>query len=376
MTQGKTTIAGLPAAHAIARQLAGTAGAPAAFLAGSLVEGFGNATSDIDVYLVGPGLRRAREQYAAGHRRIDVHQLSPSDLDAALDRVAAATLPGDGSAPVFPEGDLMLLTRLRSGEVVSGDDLVRPRLQRLGELWARLRRLVVFKWLTAAHAELEDFHGLYDDGDVDAATLTARSALQAAGKAVAASRDELHLGQKWVWRQLARSAPAGFPVAEFGRMTRADPTGANPGRADPAGTGPAGAGAGAGVCGSARGFAEVTSFVQDCLAAACTLGWQGVGQDTWPYRPPGTANGCSRVPGYYPRAFDDAVVLTRPAARRIRLRPDVALVWAMCDGADENTVAARIEPLRDRCVVYRDLGDDRRRQIIAKLAGAGLLTIG
>lgn len=357
MTQGHVMTDELSLARGIARQLAETSGAPAALLAGSIAEGFGNTTSDIDIYLIGPQLTAAREQLAAGYRRVDVHSLAPADIDAVIGLVAAATLPSDGSAPVFPDRHLALLARLSSAEVINGAEIVEAQRQRLKETRARLRRLVIFKWLTAAHAELEDLRGLRGAGDSDAATLTARSALLAAGKAVAAAGDELYLGHKWVWRQLCRSAPPAFPLSTFSRMLRVDLVDEVPG----------------------WGFADCADLVQTCLAAACTLGWQGAGLGAWPswtLESPIRPGGLARAPGFYPRAFDDAVVLTQPTARRVRLRPEVALVWALCDGSAVDAIVNRAAALRDTASVYQDLDPDRCRHIVARLVDAGLLMTG
>lgn len=355
MTRVEARVERLALAREIARRLATPPEVHASFLAGSVTEGFGNLTSDIDVYLVGPELAAERRQLGLGAIRVDVHRLPADWLAAMVEQVLGARLPSDGSVLPVADRDLALAARLATAEVLTGADRLAPVRERIHRGRERLRRLLVFKWLSTAHADLEDLHGLRAGGEQDAATMVARSALVAAGKAVAAAGGELYAGQKWVWAQLRRTTPDGFPLADFEFLLRRDPLAA-----------------------ATPSLADLEDFTQTCLAAAATLGWQSSLARQGPVWPAwrGGSGPLRRAPGFHPRAYDDAVVVTRPAARRVRLRADVALVWGLCNGVEEGDVVAGAAALRGSAPAYEDLSTDRCREVLARLVESRLVTAG
>jgi hypothetical protein len=333
----------------VADRLASAAGVTASFLAGSVVDGLGNDTSDIDLYLIGPGLAPGRRQLSADGTRIDVHELPADELAATADRAFGTRLTSDRPDPPVGERDLALLIRLSTADVRTGAAVLEPVRRRLADRASELRRIAITSWLTSAHADLEDLAGAVAGGDPDAAVLLARSALVAAGKAVAVSCGNLGLGRKWVWRQLDRSAPGSFPLGHFRFLHRADPDSAD---------GPP--------------LAEVLAFTQTCLAASATLGWQGVPLDRWPRWQAGPGP-LLPAPGLRPMPYEDAVVLSVPAGRRVRLRPDVALVWGLCAGVDADSLGAEADRLRTEAAPYAGLDLVRSREILSRLVAAGLI---
>ncbi|WP_405943540.1 hypothetical protein OHA44_04100 [Streptomyces sp. NBC_00144] len=371
----------LPLARRVARQLAAPATVGSSFIAGSVTAGLGNHTSDIDVYLVGTGLAPARRQLVLDRSRFDVQELSVADLDAAVGRVAGAAFPGDGST-VVAQRDLDLAVRLWSGEVITDDGALAPLRDRLRAAPLPLRRALITHWLTAVHYELEDVAGLVANGDLDAGLMAARTALLLAGKAVAAACGDFYTGRKWVWHQLRRAAPSGFPYEGFRHLLRYDPL------AD-------GTGAGGGSGTPAGGLPSLAGFTQGCLSAVATLGWHGIPLEHWPCWPgasdrPGESDRSEpgstapvgsqqvpgllrRAPGFSPRAHSGGVVLALPALRRVRLNPDVALVWALCDGAPPSTVTGRAQKLREAHPAYAGLTPDRCAVIIERLVAARLV---
>ncbi|WP_147437858.1 hypothetical protein [Streptomyces radicis] len=337
-------------ARRLGLRLADTAAARVAFLAGSVVEGLGNATSDVDVYLAGPGWAPERRQLAVDTVRVDVHRLPDDALAAATERVLSTRPLSDGSVPPVAERDLVLVTRLATAELLVGEEAVSTVRHRLREGRSRLRRQVLFAWLTDAHAQHEDFTGLVLEGAMDPALTVGRGTLIAAGKAVAAAGDDLYLGRKWAWHQLERSAPARFPRQVFTHLLRADLLGGAPGSS----------------------LDDLGNFTQTCLAAVSTLGWQHVTLEAWPTWLRGNGP-LSRAPGFHPRAFDDGVVLTRPGARRVRLSPEAALVWALCNGSSADAVVALAGELARTAAVYAGCTEERCRGIIASLEEAELV---
>jgi hypothetical protein len=340
----------LGTATAVAADLAARTGAAASFLAGSLVEGFGTPTSDVDVYLLSQDTVPGRRQYRFGSTRVDAHLMPWTYLAASLARLSATVLTSDGTRPPPDERDLVLAARLWTSRPVTGAAQLAE--VREGVDFPRLRQLVVHARLTTVHTTFEDYAGLRAVGDLDGALHMARAALLGAAKAVAAAGGEVYPGDKWAFRQLARSTPPGFPLPTLTRLHRGDPD-----------TGPA--------C-----LAGLESFVQLVLRGVVTLGWQHVPPEAWPAglsAATGGTGSLATVPGMYPRPFDDGVVLTRPGGRRVRLSHDVALVWALCDGVTEAELVNRASSLRDAAEPFRRLDPARCRGVLERLVSRGLV---
>jgi hypothetical protein len=188
----------------VATRLATSEGVDAAFLAGSIVVGLGSPSSDVDVYLVGSGLRESRRQLLDGGVRVDVQTLAAERLADLVDRVVA-----DYPAALHDrvaDADLMVAVRLLAGEIVTDTGFLLALKQRLAASPLPLRRMVINSWARTAYSAVEDVAGLRESSDRldrDAAIIAARRALLAAGKALAASCGDLHHGDKWVSHQLA-----------------------------------------------------------------------------------------------------------------------------------------------------------------------------
>ena len=190
-----------------------------------------------------------------------MHRLTMERLTDAVRRVVEATLRSDDGADVVPDQDVVTALRLRCGEIVV-DGGASDLQQTLREHDGTLRRLMITRWLNLAHYGQEDLAGLIDvPEDADAATMVARLLLRTAGKALAAACDDLFPGEKWLWRQLDRSAPVSFPHAHYRHLLRADPLG---------------------PAGDAVSLIDLRRFAQTCLAAAGTLGWHGAPMAHWP----------------------------------------------------------------------------------------------
>jgi hypothetical protein len=196
---------------------------------------------------------------------------------------------------------------------------------------------------------MEDLSGFRTTADDDAALLAARNALLAAGKAVLVACGDYDPGQKWVWRQLGRSAPPAFPIALFQGLMRGD-------LLDERGQ---------------YSIADLESFTQTCLTATATAGWHGA-IAAWPRWQTGPGP-LTRAPGFFPRVHEDAVIAALTGLRRVRLNPEVALVWALCNGVSEDEMIADVQELRNRVPAYRGLAEDRCREIVALLTGSRLV---
>jgi hypothetical protein len=334
----------------VARQLAGAAGADAALVGGGIAAGLGNAASDIDIYLVtsAGAAAPARRQLALGPHRVDVRELPMDQVKALTERVAQASMADEESARPLSPADLALAVRLTGAVAAAGGELIKPVLAAVDR--RRLRALAIGHWLSAALTAAEDLAGMDEQRDGEAAVLCARTALLAAGKAVCAACGDLHDGGKWVFRQLARSAPDGFPRQRFAELSRCDPLA--PGQPS---------------------LADIGALTQASMLAAATTGWQQVPAAGWPALAWPGEGPLRREPGWYPLAFDRCVLAVGPAGRRLRMRHDVALVWALCGGSSAAAVTAEAGRLRAMAPGYAELTAGRCAALISRLAGAGLV---
>jgi hypothetical protein len=196
--------------------------------------------------------------------RVDVQHLSLDTLESLVDRVLGPGLRSDDAGGALSDREIALTVRLRTGDIVTDSGALAAQRQRLAEHPLQLSRLVMNNWMLAAFFAAEDCLGLRQSDspvDLDPAAHTGRRALTCAGKALAAACGDLYFGEKWVWRQLTRSGPDGFPIAEFQTACCATTPWPSPRRA---------------------GLTALTSFAQTCLIATATLGWQGVDVSRWP----------------------------------------------------------------------------------------------
>jgi hypothetical protein len=336
----------------VATRLATSEGADAAFLAGSIVVGLGSRSSDVDVYLVGTGLRESRRQLLTDGVRVDIQTLATERLAGLVDRVVAdypAPFPGRVADP-----DLMVAVRLLTGEVITDTGFLTALKERLAACPLPLRRMVINSWARTAYSAVEDVAGLRESGDRldrDAAVVAARRALLAAGKALAASCGDLYYGDKWVWHQLARSAPDAFPVAEYRRLMHHDAP--EPGAPD--------------------GFTALVSLVQTCLIAAMTLGWWDVPLEHWPAWT--DEGGPLRRAAYFLPCSSDAVMLiVGPGTQVFRVPADALLIWGLCNGASADGVAGRAAALGPLAEPWSGVTGRQCHAILRELADAALVT--
>lgn len=342
--------------HDIAVRVARASGASAAFVSGSRAVGLGNAHSDLDVYVLRRRGRRSRQQMFTAEHRLDVHHLSYSDLERAIERVLGTRLitHGQEAGGTVDHDDVLLVAALQQGRVVLDDWQLRPLRERLLTNPSKVRQSVINQWLLAGVTYLEDWNGLSGSvamDDLDAALLVARSALIAGAKALLAAADDLHFGQKWTWHQLSNTAPAGVPVAEFRHLSRIDPLASD----------------------NDVRFSEPIRFATTCLVVAGTAGWQGALGSPWPFWRLG-GGPLRRNERYAIRSFDDGVVLMGPRAHHLCLKPDVALVWALCHGTSLDQVCTAAQEYRHMCDAYRDLDWRRCKSVIGQLCDAGVVT--
>jgi hypothetical protein len=186
-----------------------------AFVSGSLIEGFGNDTSDLDVFVLTEGppaasrpavLARFDQSGAtidldyAGDVRTDTEIWPLTEVKqvaAQLDTVD----PTDWRAAVaLDRVRLDLAHRIRVGVAVAGE----PGFLALQGLfdWDRLARILAQRFLQDYNEFAEDASGAVHAGDHITAMLNSRAALGAAVDAVLAGRGATNGKSKWRHRKL------------------------------------------------------------------------------------------------------------------------------------------------------------------------------
>ncbi len=341
----------------LATARAGTAGlaadpeVDAVCLAGSLLSGLGSPTSDIDVYAITTTPRPpGAVQVKSGGERLDLETFTGDWAEDALGKVASWEISRtDLRSKGLSYDDLDILIRMRDMEVVKGS----PALDRIAAALRRnedgLRRMALNWWALEANGHLSDCRGSYADGDLESAGLIGQSLLLCAGKAVAAAAGDLYIGPKWVHRQLRRSAGAQFPHEEFTRLQAGGWTGT----------------------GDWLGFLH---FTQTLMAAAQLLGWSGTAVARWPFWRTGE-HGYRRDPHYNVLHLTQGVLLNYELRRQFVIKPDVALVWALCNGRTAEEIIPAAVALGGELDGGQPVSADRAREVLAMLAGRGLISM-
>ncbi|MFF4806038.1 nucleotidyltransferase domain-containing protein [Streptomyces sp. NPDC001351] len=188
-------------------------GVRTAFVGGSLVEGFGNATSDVDLLVlvdedVAPEslpLDRSNDFVIFGDHRIWVSEIRGQRLDIEFRRIEdfeqVKRRLVDPSAPKdFNRGWLEFFHHLRIGIPV-----VRPEEfegARDGFPWPVLGRVLVEHFEYDANSSLDDAAGAITAQDTGTALLASRATLGAAVEALLASVGSTNPRVKWRFRKL------------------------------------------------------------------------------------------------------------------------------------------------------------------------------
>lgn len=320
-----------------------------AWLSGSLLAGLGTDTSDVDVFVMlaeGVPVEEEMRQIFGGGERVDVEFYEAAAVEAAVDAVLDFELTHHSMAPVWlPEKDLDLVIRMSCAETLRDSPRWAELRRRLDDGAAVVRQRMLARWAVEANNFLEDFEGARLDGDLEATALVGQSLMLVAGKAVAAAAGDVYLGRKWVYHQLRRSAGSAFPLDEFARYQL--------GRW--------------GEEGLDEGCAKFTGLLQTCLIAAQTLGWHApTDLDRWPHWTR-ESNGPVRRPAYNAIRLSEGVELNWELHRQVVVKPDVALVWGLCNGQSEDAVIEAAVALADAAPDLAGLDGQRARGVLDSL---------
>lgn len=206
----------------------------AAFLGGSLVEGYGNSTSDIDLLVLVSGNSSSvelelqdREHLLVvddsavlvswvGNTRVDVEIRGIDDFTVRVDLLKT----DDASLflrPEFSQGWLEFLNDLKIGIAVGGVDFglesVRKNLD-----WGQLSTLLARKYEYFANASIDDVVGAIDASDGGAAELSSRAALEFGIDSWLARRGETNPKPKWRFAKLAKLKGSERVTSEYWKL--------------------------------------------------------------------------------------------------------------------------------------------------------------
>jgi hypothetical protein len=197
------------------------ADAHCAFLSGSLVEGIGNATSDVDVFVMhtrgqtvpssatGLDVRIDKALVNIDYTdrfRVDTEHWQVADALAVARTIGDCDPTDDVAAGGIPEHQLQLAHRIRVGMPVLREAEF-AELQAAFD-WSRLSRVLALRFLSGYSDSAEDGAGAVRAGDTGTAMLASRQALGAAVDALLAAHGSTNNKQKWRFAKLRQLGDA------------------------------------------------------------------------------------------------------------------------------------------------------------------------
>ncbi len=229
LAEGRRVGADIPGVEEITGKYPLFGGAVSIFAAGSIVQGWGHAASDIDLYVVtasplavddtleyfvrhvsttDPEIRIVLGEFGA--YRADIEVWTVAQIDEVIARFAAGT-PSQES-PELMENEQDMLYRLAAGRPLSGAGWWQQRKEAIDQSRYGL-------WLGENHklkAEtyIEDVGGLLATGDGQTAALAGQLAVLEAVEAVLALYGDYSVNRKWLYRRLEKVRPAEISVSD------------------------------------------------------------------------------------------------------------------------------------------------------------------
>lgn len=294
----------------------------AVYLGGSLMAGLGNATSDVDVFVVqrGEASRVPQQLLIAGHR-VDVERRTTEWLEVLCRRFETHSILRDATAESRALASSLddAVRLLNSRVIFAGDHFFALKAQ-LFETVDAVRRLLINKYAVDALGSVEDLWGNVLADDLCSALLQSQNLVLLALQAYLAGCGDLYMNTKWAWRKLERTAPGlGSALAPliWGR-------------------------------GEALGWAAVTSRMQwsQCLFAAAQYdGWDSGEAARWDLWPAPVALASDVRPtlrtAWLPVRFTDCVELSCIDRVQVDLSVEgLALFGAMAAQGDESAPRA------------------------------------
>jgi hypothetical protein len=187
------------------------------FLSGSVIEGYGNTESDIDVYIIyAESLPEARSDLATetntitleyiNDRRVDIESWTKQQVLAVAQRMGACPSGLDYWADCLKLGlaDFEFAHNLRIGVPILHPEHFAALHQAFD--YGHLSRILTTYYVYCYGASLEDASGAIASKQYGTALLTSRKALQYAVDALLASHGETNTKDKWRFFKLEKLA--------------------------------------------------------------------------------------------------------------------------------------------------------------------------
>ncbi|MBU7048146.1 MAG: hypothetical protein HXS54_17055 [Theionarchaea archaeon] len=182
--------------------------AETAFLTGSLVEGFGNALSDLDILVIVYN----KSDYTVSppenpmQKRVDVEVLEHAEVDSAVYHLSTMDITGKGFPGIMKEDELTVLHRLCIG-------IPFFNLENAYTIQKSIDCTYLAKYITIyfqAHFRrmVEDAVGALQSEDFGTAFFNARSAFEYAVDAYLAFHGETNIRGKWRTKKLLKHDPS------------------------------------------------------------------------------------------------------------------------------------------------------------------------
>lgn len=189
-----------------------------AYMSGSVIEGFGNASSDVDVYVIDdtdPDERAGDDQRSTHEIELDESSVTiefteqgvldfelwrPSTVERLVQSISKVDEADRYTIWDLSDSELTFLHRLRIGRPVSGEDAF-TRLQQSVN-WQQLCVALYVRSTYGYNSFSEDAVGAIQDGDATTAMLASRLTLEAAVDQLSASFGSSNNKPKWRGRRL------------------------------------------------------------------------------------------------------------------------------------------------------------------------------
>jgi Nucleotidyltransferase domain len=312
----------------IESELGGRARVGLAYLGGSFAAGLGNATSDVDLYVVSEDELPGQLVFERGGAAVHVAAVDADYVRSLVAAGSAYTATGMDRAQIALDSrPLTGLVRLLTGWrlVCSGY---------WTHVLAGLRRDVVRQIIIARHANrfgafAEDVAGALASGDLHTCALASAIALEAAAEATLAAADDIYDGQKFLFRRLSRTdvTRPWVPIL-WQSLNQAFSEWPDPAEFTDE-TGAAGAADGADRM---RVIAERRLLIGNFLLSYCALnGWD---EPLRSLPAPGSVASSSRSPYFVPVRFSDGWALMGPG-QGYEVNEALVRLWRDANSATE-----------------------------------------
>ena len=189
----------------------------AVYVSGSLVDGMGNQTSDVDLYVVGqaePARGNIQREgdivlsiHHYGKRRVDFEYWKNESVDALVEKTSRLTSEyGDADRSVIESrmspAECEFVHRLRIGLPVKGEDYIQRLKGRFD--YERIARYMTDVSIGHIDDALEDLYGMMDDLDIDVGLFRARDLLDFTCDAYCHHLGRIDPKRKWRTKVLGR----------------------------------------------------------------------------------------------------------------------------------------------------------------------------